>query len=115
CGAPFLKLPSVSGPPASDGVEALTQALAACRGVRSLTAQIAVSGRVNGQRIRARLQVGVVQPASAYIEAPAPFGSPIFVFAAQDDDGTLLLPRERRAIEHGRPAAILEAIARVPL
>ena len=115
CGAPSLKLPSASGPPASDGVDALTQALTTCRGVRSLTAQVATSGRVNAQRIRARLQVGVVQPASAYIEAPAPFGAPIFVFAAQNDDATLLLPRDRRAIEHGRPADVLEAIAGVPL
>src|SRR5262249_43764192 len=115
CGAPFLKLPSVSGPPAPDGVDALTQALAACRGVQSLTAQVAVSGRVNGQRIRARLQVGVVQPASAYIEAPAPFGAPIFVFAAQNDDATLLLPRARAPREQGRPADVLEAIAGVPL
>lgn len=115
CAAPLLKLPPTSGAPATDGANALAQALSTCRAVRTLTAEVAVSGRVNRQRIRARLQVGLAQPASAYIEAPAPFGAPIFVFAAQNDDATLLLPRDRRALEHGRPADVLEAIAGVPL
>src|SRR5262245_65321208 len=111
CAAPRLKLPSPTGAAASDGADVINQALTACRAVRTLTAQVAVRGRVNGQRVRARLQVGLAQPASAYIEAPAPFGAPIFVFAAQNDDATLLLPRDRRALEHGRPADVLEAIA----
>jgi hypothetical protein len=93
----------------------LARALATCRAIRTITAEVAVSGRVNGQRIRAHLQVGLAQPASAYIEAPAPFGAPIFIFAAENDDATLLLPRDRRVLEHGRPAEVLEAIAGVPL
>jgi hypothetical protein len=80
-----------------------------------MTAQVAVSGKVGGHRMRARLTVGLAEPAAAYIEAPAPFGAPIFVFAAVDNDATLLLPRDRRVLEHGRPAAVLEAIAGVPL
>jgi hypothetical protein len=115
CAAPLLKLPSPSGVAASDGGAVIAQALAACRGVHTLTAQVAVSGKVNGQRVRARLQAGLAQPASAYLEAPAPFGAPIFVFAAENDDATLLLPRDRRVLEHGRPADVIEAIAGVPL
>jgi hypothetical protein len=115
CAAPLLKLPSPAGTVASDGANVINQALTACRAVRTLTAQVAVRGKVNGQRLRARLQVGLAQPASAYIEAPAPFGAPIFVFAAENDDATLLLPRDRRVVEHGRPAEVLEAIAGVPL
>jgi hypothetical protein len=115
CAAPILKLPSTSGAAASDGRDALTQALTTCRGIRTLTAEVAVGGKVNGQRLRARLQVGLAEPASAYIEAPAPFGAPIFVFAAVNDDATLLLPRDQTVLEHGRPADVLEAIAGVPL
>jgi hypothetical protein len=115
CATPLLKLPPASGAPATDGATALAQALTTCRGIRTLTAEVAVRGKVNNQRIRARLQVGLAQPASAYIEAPAPFGAPIFVFAAVNDEATLLLPRDRRAVEHGRPADVLEAIAGVPL
>jgi hypothetical protein len=115
CAAPLLKLPAVPGPAAGDASAALSEALRACRGVRTLTAQVAVSGTVNRRRLRARLQVGVAEPASAYIEAPAPFGAPLFVFAAEEDDATVFLPRDRRALEHGHPADVLEAVAGVPL
>jgi len=36
CGAPLMKLPSGPGAPAADAAEALTQATAECRGVRTL-------------------------------------------------------------------------------
>ena len=45
----------------------------------------------------------------------APFGQPLFIFVANGDDATLLLPRDQRVLEHGRPDAVLEAIAGVPL
>jgi hypothetical protein len=115
CAAPLLKLPSTSGAPAADAAEAVAGALTACRAVRTLTAEVAVSGEVGGRRTRARLVVGVAEPGSAYLEAPAPFGSPIFVFAARDEDATLLLPRDRRVLEHGRPSDVLEAVTGVPL
>jgi outer membrane lipoprotein-sorting protein len=115
CAASLLTLPPSTGAAAPDAANALAEALITCRGIRTLTAQVVVAGRVNGQRIRARLQVGLAQPASAYIEAPAPFGSPVFIFAAENDEATLLLPRDRRVLEHGRPADVLEAIAGVPL
>ena len=115
CAAPLLKLPPTSGAAATDAAGVLAESFKTCSSVRTFTAQVAVSGKVNGQRTRARLQVGVAEPASAYIEAPAPFGAPVFVFAAQNDDATLLLPRDRRALEHGRPAEVLAAIAGVPL
>jgi len=49
------------------------------------------------------------------LEAVAPFGQPLFFFVARGNDATLLLPREGRVLEHGRPEAVLEAIAAVPL
>jgi hypothetical protein len=115
CGAPLMKLPPGPGAPATDVAEALTQATAACRGVRTLTAEVAASGKVSGQRLRVRLSVGVAAPASARIEAVAPFGAPIFILAANNDDTTLLLPRDDRVLEHGRSAEVLEAAAGVPL
>jgi hypothetical protein len=62
-----------------------------------------------------RLSVGVEAPASARIEAVAPFGAPIFILAANNDDTTLLLPRDERVLQHGRSADVLEAAAGVPL
>jgi hypothetical protein len=115
CGAPLLKLPTGAGTPASDTADVLTGATRACRTISTISAEIAVSGSVGGQRIRGRILAGLSAPASMYLEAPAPFGAPLFVLGATDDDATLLLPRDRRVLEHGRPDQVLEAVAGVPL
>jgi len=114
CGAPFLKLPTSPGTPASDVRAATAEATSACRAVSTFSAEIAVSGSVGGRRLRARLLAGLASPASARIEAFA-FGQPVFTFVARGDDATLLLTRDRRLLEHGRPDAVLEAVAGVPL
>jgi hypothetical protein len=116
CAAPLMKLPQEPGVLATDGAAILAQATAACRGIRTLSAEISVGGRVAGRGIRrARLLVGTSAPASVYLDAPAPFGASAFIFAAVDNQGTLLLPRDRRVLEGGRPAEVLEAVTGVPL
>lgn len=115
CGAPLMKLPSGPGEPAPDAAAAFAQATATCARVSTISAEVGVSGSVGGQRLRGRLLAGLAAPSAAYLEAPAPFGAPLFVFGANDGDTTLLLPRDRRVLEHGDPGAVLEAIAGVPL
>ena len=110
-----MKLPQGPGAPAGDAAEALAQATAECRAVRTLTAEIAASGKAAGSRFRGRLLTGVAAPASARIEAVAPFGPPLFIFVANGNDASLLLPRDERILEHGQPADVLGAIAGVPL
>lgn len=115
CGAPLMKLPSGPGVPAADASTVLAEATRSCRGISAFSAEIAVSGSVEGQRLRGRLLAGVAKPSVAYLEAPAPFGAPVFIFAAHDGRGTLLLPRDRRVLDNADPQAILEAVAGVPL
>jgi hypothetical protein len=117
CGTPLMKLPSGPGVavPMADAAAALAEATAVCHSLRTLTAEIAVSGSAGGHRLRGRLSAGVAAPASARLEAMAPFGPPLFVFVATDDDATLLLPRDARVLAHGRPDAVLDAVAGVPL
>ena len=110
-----MKLPSGPGAPATDARDALADATSACRNVSTITAEIGASGSVAGQRFRARLSAGLAAPASARLEAAAPFGAPMFIFVATGDDATLLLPHDGRVLEHGRPDAVLEAIAGLPL
>jgi hypothetical protein len=80
-----------------------------------MSADIAASGMVDGQRLRGHLLTGLAAPASARLEAIAPVGQPLFIFVARSDDATLLLPREDRVLEHGPPAALLEAVTGVPV
>jgi hypothetical protein len=110
-----MKLPRVpSGSSAPDYAAALAQATNACRPIQSMTAEIAVSGAVGGGRVRVRLLGGFV-PTAVRLEAAAPFGAPLFIFVARDADGTLLLPRDSRVVEHGRPEELLAAVAGVAL
>ena len=117
CSPRLMKLPVGPGTVVSpqDATAALAQATEVCAKVRTLTAEVAVSGSVSGQRVRGRLSVGVAAPASARVEAVAPFGAPLFIFTAVGDDATIFLPRDERILEHGRPDAVLEAIAGIPL
>jgi hypothetical protein len=129
CAAParLITLPTGAGSPAPDAAEALAAASVACRGVSTLTAEISVSGSVGGQRVpHARLLVGVARPASIRIEATVPLGGAAFIFTAKAlpsgtidgppaFDSTLFLPRDGRVLEHGRPDAVLEAVAGIPL
>ena len=52
-----------------------------------MTAELNLSGRAAGQRLRGRVQVGLVAPAAVYLEAPAPFGAAGFILAAQNERG----------------------------
>ncbi len=115
CGAPLMKLPAGPGTPVADGASLLEQATASCRRVSTLSAEVGVSGSVGGRRVRGRLLVGLAEPASLYVEAPAPFGAPAFIIGASNGDATLLLPRDRRVLAHGKPEDVLDAIAGVPL
>jgi len=115
CAAPLMKLPAGPASPASDGRDVVADATAACQRVTSLTAELAVTGSVGGQRVRGHMIVGVARPASVRLEAAAPFGAPLFIFVARGTDATLLLPRDERALEHGRPDEVLDAVAGVPL
>ena len=115
CGVPLMKLPVGPGEPASDAAALFAQATAACVRVSSLSVELGVRGSVGGSRMRGRLLVGVAGTDGLYIEAPAPFGAPVFVLGATGGSATLLLPRDKRVVEHSTPRDILEAIAGVPL
>ncbi len=115
CGAPLTRLPAGPGTPAPDAADALAAALDHCHTIRTLTAEIAVSGVSGGRRVRGRLAAGVAAPDSARLEAIAPFGQPLFVFVATGHDATLWLPRDDRVLAHERPEVVLDAVAGVPL
>lgn len=110
-----MKLPAGPGAPATDATTVVEQATAACNAVNTITLELSVHGSAGGHRLRGRLTAGLAKPASARLEAAAPFGPPVFMFVATDDDASLLLPRDRRLLEHGKPASVLEAVSGVPL
>lgn len=115
CAPAVRHLPSGAGEPAPDGSATVAQATRTCRDVHAITAEIAVSGKVAGRRLRGRLLAGVAAPDSLRLEAEAPFGQPIFVLVAHGGRGTLLLPRDGRVLTDAQPAAVMDALAGVSL
>jgi hypothetical protein len=113
CAPGRLSLPSGIGTPLSDPAPVLDEAIGHCAGLRTFTAEIRLSGRAGGQRIRVRLIAGLAAPDGIRLEAVAPVGQPIFILASAGDRTTLLLPRDDRVLTGQPPAAILEALAGV--
>jgi hypothetical protein len=109
-----LTLPAGAGTPLADLAAAERLAGDACATHPAITADLRLSGRIDGDRVRGTLQVGVTRDAMR-LEGLAPFGAPVFVLAAQSGRATLLLPRES-AVARGESAAdLLDAVVGVAL
>ena len=115
CAPRRVTLPTGPGEPLPDPAPVFTEAMAHCERLHSLTAEIGLSGRAGGERIRGRLIAGFAAPASVRLEAVAPFGPPVFILAASPRGSTLLLPRDDRVLTGESPADILEALAGLSL
>ena len=86
----------------------------ACDGVRTLQAELGLSGRAAGQRMRGRVLAGIV-PDALRLEGVAPFGAPVFILVADGTRGTLLLARDRRVVRNAAPDEILNALVGIRL
>jgi hypothetical protein len=113
CAPKRLTLPAGPGTPVPDYRAPFDQASASCRGVRTLRATIALSGRASGQRMRGTLLAGMEAPDAVRLEGVAPFGAPVFILVAQRGSATLLLPRDERVLTGVSASDILEALAGV--
>ncbi len=91
----------------------LDEATAACRGVHSLQAELAISGRAGGEKIRGRVLAGFELAGRMRLEAVAPFGAPAFILVSQGGSATLLMPRDERILRDAPPDAVIEALTGV--
>jgi hypothetical protein len=109
-----VAVPTGAGTPLADVAGAEQAARASCRAPRALTADLRLSGRIDGERVRGTLQVGLTAD-SMRLEGLAPFGGPVFVLAAQPSRAVLLLPRETAVVRGTSAAEMLDAIVGVSL
>ena len=109
--------PRPAGPAGPDpaAIDAFTTATAACRGFRSLTGELSLSGRAAGERIRGRVIAGLETGGAVRLEGVAPFGPPVFILAGKAENATLLLPRERRVLKDTAVSAVLERLTGLAL
>jgi hypothetical protein len=76
---------------------------------------MALSGQIDGRRVRARVLAGTDASGRVRLEALAPFGAPVFVLASDGADATLVLPREARVVSGTSVEDLLEALAGIRL
>ena len=115
CAPGRLTLPAGAGTPFAEYKAALLGATDACRGIQTLAAELALSGRAGPSRLRGRVLAGLARPGSLRLEGLAPFGPPAFILAAQPGQSALLLPREARVLVGSDPADIVEALTGIAL
>jgi len=108
--ATTIRLPEGPWAPDPTAAEAFQSAAAGCQGVRTLTAEIAVRGKAGQARIRGRVLAGFERGGSLRLEAPAPFGAPMFILVSRANRATLLLPRDRRVLRDVPVEEVLGAI-----
>jgi hypothetical protein len=114
CGPRRIALPAGPGTPVADHAEAFATALIRCQDVRTLQAELGLSGSVGRQRVRGRVLAGLV-PGALRLEGVAPIGSPGFILVAEGSRGTLLLLRDRRVLRDAPAADILNALVGIAL
>ena len=112
--AAMFRVPEGPWAPDPMAAEAFESAAAGCRGVRTLTAEIAVRGKAGQARIRGRVLAGFERGGSLRLEAPAPFGAPVFILVSRANRATLLLPRDRRVLRDVPVEDVLGAITGLP-
>lgn len=110
-----LAFPTTGGTPFAEYASAYQQATAACGGINTFTASMALSGKAGSTKLRGRIDAGFAAPAKARLEGVAPFGRPVFVLTADGDRGTLVLQRDERVLADAPPDQIVEALAGVAL
>jgi outer membrane lipoprotein-sorting protein len=110
CAPRRVQWPSGDGEAFPGYQQALEEAVSGCRAVRSLSAELSISGRVGGGKLRGRVMAGLAAPGRIRLEAVAPFGPPVFILAASGTTATLLLPRDNRVLTGEPASAILGAL-----
>lgn len=115
CAQRTVQLPTGAGTPLPDFAAVHAEVSKSCNSVRTLTAELGLSGRAGGQRLRGRALAGFQAPDAMRLEGLAPFGPPVFILAAQRSAATLLLPRDDRVLRDATAGEILGALTGVSL
>lgn len=106
-----------AGAPVDDpaAVQAHVAATGHCRPLRTVTAEIRLTGRAGTERVRARLITGFAAPESMRLEALAPFGAPALLLVSDGTRTTLFFPRDQQVLSDAPVADVLGAIAGLAL
>jgi hypothetical protein len=110
CAPRRIDIPSDAGMPFPDAQRIHDSISAACRDIRTFTAEIALGGRAGDQPLRGvTLSAAFRRPDGMVLEMLAQFGT-VFVFGATGGESTLVLREDRRVLRGAPPGKVLEAL-----
>jgi outer membrane lipoprotein-sorting protein len=115
CAARPPARPTGSATPDPTAETAFVDATKHCRGLRTLTAEVRLSGRAGDEKLRGTLHIGLAAPGSLRVEAVAPFGQPLFILAGRNNRATLLLPRDNNILKDAAVADVLDRLTGLSL
>jgi hypothetical protein len=115
CAARTFTPPTDPGSPLPDLAQLQSQLFRECGGVRTLQAELNLSGRAGQETLRGRVHAGFSRPASMRLEGVGPFGGAVFILVTRGETATLLLSREDRVLRGARPEEILGRLIGVSL
>jgi len=115
CASHRQTLPVGPGSPFPDFEEAFAEVITRYCTLKTLLAELKLSGRVGDIRLRGRVLAGLAEPGAVRLEGLAPFGQPPFIFVAQHGRAALLMPRESRALVGSSAIDILGALTGIAL
>jgi outer membrane lipoprotein-sorting protein len=115
CAARAPVRPTGAQTPDPTAGDAFNQATKQCASLKTVTAELRLSGRAGTERIRGTLHAGLAAPAALRFEAVAPFGPPVFILAGRGNRATLLLPRDDRVLADAAVPDVLERLTGLAL
>jgi hypothetical protein len=116
CGPKRIDLPTDPGSPLPDYASIHNEVASGCSRVRSLRAEVSLSGSANGGRLSGTLHAGFRKPESMRLELRARLlGTPIFALGANESGATLLLPRDNQFVRGPKAGDILGALTGISL
>jgi len=115
CAAKAPVRPSGTAAPAPDAVSHFDALTTHCAGLRTMTAELSLSGHAGDQRVGGRVIAGLERGGSVRLEGVAPFGAPLFILAARSERATLLLPRDHRVLDDAPVAQVVERLTGLAL
>lgn len=116
CGVKRVALPADPGTPLADFAAVHADISRRCLSAQTLTAEIGLSGRAGGERLRGTIHAGFKRPGSMRLEfRVSPFGGPAFELGDNGRSATLLIPRDEQVVRHPRSDEILAALTGLTL
>jgi hypothetical protein len=115
CATRLPARPSGTPTDAPDAVDLFEKATAHCAGLKTLTAELGLSGHAGDERLRGRIIAGLRAGGDARLEGVAPFGPPVFILVSESEKATLLLPRDQRVLSSTTVSAVLERLTGLAL